>query len=107
MTPAEESPSPPSERALQRAVLVLLEQRDVGATICPSEVARELGGQEWRQLMGPVRTAARALVAVGEVEITQRGQAVDPTEFKGPIRIRRVHGPDGRPTRATASDADE
>jgi hypothetical protein len=77
-------------RHLEQAVLDLLGQRAAGATICPSEVARGEGGEGCRDLMEPVREAARRLVAKGEVEITQQGQVVDPSTAKGPIRIRRV-----------------
>lgn len=77
------------DRALERAILDLLDARAAGATICPSEAARALGG-EWRERMEPARAAARRLVAEGEVEITQGGRAVDPSTAKGPIRIRRV-----------------
>lgn len=82
-------PAPPSERALERAVLDLLAARAEGATICPSEVARAVGGADWRALMEPTRAAARRLVASGEVEITQGGTVVDPATARGPIRIRR------------------
>lgn len=71
-------------------MLALLERRAPGATICPSEAARAVGGDDWRPLMDPARAAARRLVAEGEVEITQRGQVVDPASAKGPIRVRRV-----------------
>lgn len=91
-----------SEQALERAILDLLDQRAPGVTICPSEAARavhaasrpdESGGSAddgWRALMEPARAAARRLVAEGRVEITQRGEAVDPATARGPIRIRRV-----------------
>lgn len=75
---------------LEAAILALLDQRAGGATICPSEVARQRGGDTWRELMEPVREAARRLVAAGEVEITQGGRVVDPSTAKGPIRIRRT-----------------
>ncbi len=39
--------------------------------------------------MEPARRAARRLVAAGDVEITQSGRAVDPSDFVGAIRIRR------------------
>ncbi len=79
------------DRRLEQTILTLLEQRRAGATICPSEVARALGGPAWRELMDPARAAARRLMAAGEVEITQRGQVVpDPTAVIGPIRIRRA-----------------
>ncbi|MGZ6793346.1 MAG: DUF3253 domain-containing protein [Mycobacteriales bacterium] len=75
--------------ALETAVLDLLEQRARGATICPSEAARVVGGESWRDLMEPARAAARRLVAAGEVDVVQGGAVVDPSTAKGPIRIRR------------------
>ncbi len=77
------------DEALETAILALLEQRPRGATICPSEVARQVGGDAWRDLMEPVRSAARRLVARDRVSIVQGGKVVDPSTAKGPIRIRR------------------
>ncbi len=36
------------------------------------------------------RSAARRLVAQGEIVITQNGNIVDPSHAKGPIRLRRA-----------------
>lgn len=80
---------PPVGAELERAIRTLLAGRAGGATICPSEAARAVGGEDWRPLMEPARAAARRLVAAGEVEITQGGTVVDPSTAKGPIRIRR------------------
>lgn len=82
----------PVDRELEEAIERLLDERSGGATICPSEAARAVGGddeEQWRPLMEPARSAARRLVAAGRVEITQRGQVVDPSTAKGPIRLRR------------------
>jgi len=68
----------------------LLDERGRSKTVCPSEVARAVGGDEWRDLMEPARMAARRLVAAGEAEITQGGRVVDPSTAKGPIRVRRT-----------------
>lgn len=78
------------DERLDRAILTLLDQRAPGATICPSEAARAVGGEEWRSLMEPARAAARRLVSRGEVEITQGGQPVDGPTAKGPIRVRLI-----------------
>ncbi len=75
---------------LEAAITDLLAARAGGATICPSEAARRVGGDDWRDLMEPARRAARRLVDAGEVEITQAGHVVDPSTAKGPIRIRRT-----------------
>ncbi|WP_404444894.1 DUF2256 and DUF3253 domain-containing protein [Microbacterium marinum] len=80
----------PVDEQLTRSILDLLADRAAGATICPSEAARAVGGEDWRDLMEPARRAARRLVDAGEVEITQRGSVVDPSTAKGPIRIRRA-----------------
>jgi hypothetical protein len=78
----------PVDRELEAAIIELLGRRAAGATICPSEVAKAVGGDDWRDLMEPARAAARRLVVAGEVEITQRGRVVDPSTAKGPIRVR-------------------
>lgn len=77
------------DRALESAITELLGARARGATICPSEAARLVGGEDWRPLMEPARRAARRLVAAGAVEITQGGHVVDPSTARGAIRIRR------------------
>jgi hypothetical protein len=80
------------DEALERSVLELLHGRASSATICPSEAARAVGGDDWRSLMEPARAAARRLVARGAVEITQGGRVVDPSTARGPIRVRRTPG---------------
>ncbi|MBU6280913.1 DUF3253 domain-containing protein [bacterium] len=75
-------------RTLEEAILRLLSDRGASATICPSEAARAVGGEAWRDLMEPAREAARRLVARGEVAIVQGGRTVDPSSARGPVRIR-------------------
>ena len=77
------------DRLLESAILDLLDQRRDGATICPSEAARAVGGDGWHDRMEPARAAARRLEAAGRVQITQGGRVVDPSTAKGAIRIRR------------------
>jgi hypothetical protein len=86
------------DRELESAMLRALRERGGGKTICPSEVAREVGGAGddgdgrgaggWRELMEPTRMAARRLTAAGDAEIVQGGKPVDPSSAKGPIRVR-------------------
>jgi hypothetical protein len=72
-------------------ILQLLEQRDPGKTICPSDAARALGGDEgFRPLMDVVRAAAADLVTDGRIEVTQHGETVDLDRAKGPVRLRAV-----------------
>lgn len=86
----------PVDEALASAILELLDSRPASASICPSEAARAVAGEDpeaWRPLMEPARAAARRLVAAGEVEITQQGRVVDPSTARGPVRVRRRRGP--------------
>lgn len=78
-----------TDRDLERTIAELLDARARASSICPSDAARAIGGDDWRDLMEPARRAARRMVARGEVEITQGGSVVDPSTAKGPIRIRR------------------
>ena len=79
----------PSPAEIERTILVLLERRSDGRTMCPSEAARALA-TDWRPLMQPVRDVAAAMAAQGRLEITQQGEVIDPREVHGPIRFRRL-----------------
>ncbi|MCW2995184.1 MAG: hypothetical protein JWQ18_2679 [Conexibacter sp.] len=72
-----------------QTILDLLAQRAEGKTICPSEAARALAGDDaFRPLMPLVRDAARTLVSTGRIEVTQHGEPVDLDTARGPIRLR-------------------
>ncbi len=62
-------------------------------TFCPSEAARRLAPDTWRELMPQVRAEAIRLVETGKLRCTQRGHEVDPTNARGPLRF-SVPGPD-------------
>ena len=75
---------------LEESITTLLTARAQTATICPSDAAKAVGSEEWRDLIEPARRAARRMVSRGELQITQGGAVVDPSTAKGPIRLRRV-----------------
>jgi hypothetical protein len=79
----------PVDTDLEAAIVALLDQRSAPASICPSEAARMVAGEQWRDLMEPARAAARRLVVTGTVEIFQGSQVVDASTAKGPIRVRK------------------
>ena len=76
-------------RPISTTIDALLDDRGDGRTICPSEVARKLGGEAWRDLMQPVRDVAAARSDAGELEVTRGGEKVDPRDPGGPIRLGR------------------
>ena len=74
---------------LERAIDALLDRRATGATICPSEAARAVDADGWRELMPLARAAAGRLAARGVAEVTQGGEVVDVRTAHGPVRLRR------------------
>ena len=74
---------------LRAAILDLARERGRDKTICPSDAARAVGGENWRDLMDDARDIARDLARSGDVEISQKGEVLDPdATWRGPIRIR-------------------
>ena len=89
-TRAQGHPALDVDARLEAAIRDLLSSRAPTSTICPSDAARAVGDDDWRELMEPARQAARRLVERGEVVITQKGEVVDLDTARGPIRIRRA-----------------
>ncbi|ORB74210.1 S-adenosylmethionine tRNA ribosyltransferase [Mycobacterium scrofulaceum] len=78
---------------LESSIRALTGHRGRRSSICPSDAARAVGGENWRALMADAREVARQLARSGAVQITQRGGVVDPDgEWAGPIRIRATAG---------------
>ncbi|NRA67733.1 MAG: DUF2256 and DUF3253 domain-containing protein [Pseudobacteriovorax sp.] len=75
---------------IERAILELSQARwmDQEKTCCPSEIAQRLYPDNWRAQMERVRQAARRLAHQQKIDILQHGKQVDPSDIKGPIRIR-------------------
>jgi hypothetical protein len=86
-------PLRPRDLQLEATIMRLALARAHDATLCPSEAARAVFGDETgcsADAMQRTRSAARRLVAAGRLEIVQGGQIVDPDTARGPIRLRRV-----------------
>ena len=79
------------DRSIESAILDMLAARQPGATICPSEAARAVRPDGWRELMEATRRAARRLVAAGKAEITQGGGLLA-IRKPWPGMLRGVHG---------------
>lgn len=61
------------------------------SSICPSDVARTVGGASWRPVMPDVRRVAADLADRDEIIVTQKQQPVSIREARGPVRI--IRGP--------------
>jgi len=81
----------PIRQRLRSSILALAEHRGPNSSICPSDAARAVGGEDWRDLMVDACELALELAKTGHVEITQRGEVLDPDgAWRGPMRIRTV-----------------
>ena len=76
-----------SSSNLHETIIDMVSKRGKGSSICPSEVARHLWPNEWRDKMEEVRFAATELARTNEISITQGGVPVDLEAIKGPIRL--------------------
>lgn len=74
------------EKDIAPLIMQLVMRRGPGRTICPSEVARALGG-DWRAHMPFVREIAARLAAEGRIVVTQKGRVVEADRAAGPIRL--------------------
>jgi hypothetical protein len=73
---------------LERTIVDLLDRRAPESSICPSEAARAVDPDGWRDLMPEARAAAGRLAQAGAVEVTQGGEVVDVRSARGPVRVR-------------------
>ncbi len=88
---------------IEATILRLVTERGPEKSVCPSEIARALGGaspDDWRPLMQPVRRMAVRLTKHGRIAILRKGRPVaDPNDFKGIYRLGTPREPQerGRP----------
>jgi Protein of unknown function (DUF3253) len=73
------------DERIAQTIRTMVDVRSPGTT-CPSDVARIVGGEDWRALMPAVRRVAERLADEGVVVVTQKGEPVR-SPWRGPVRI--------------------
>lgn len=76
--------------ALRAVIFDLLNRREPGKSISPSDAARVLAGsdeKQWSRLMKPLRAVSVELARAGEIQILRKGKPVDPDNFRGVYRL--------------------
>lgn len=65
----------------------MLSGRGAGKTLCPSEVARQIAGNDgdWRARMTEIHEAVDALASAGVIELSWKGRPL--AQRDGPYRI--------------------
>ena len=91
------APKTPGDDPVATAILETLSVLGPGASISLMDAARAIaderrrpadGPELWRRYMNAVRQQAIHLARQGRIEITRKGQPVDPKNFKGVVRLR-------------------
>ena len=75
-------------RRIDAALRALLRSREPGRSICPSDIARIVGGTTWRLLLPVVRDRAVQMAEDAELEIVRRGRVVKTNATEGVLRYR-------------------
>lgn len=88
---------------IEEMILGLLRSRTSGKTICPSEAVRSLDPVNWRDHMATCREVAIDLARKERIEICQKGEPVEPGNFRGPIRLRVKQNQEAKETEQTGS----
>lgn len=73
---------------ISTTILTVARQRGIEKSTCPSEIARMLFPDDWRNHMDEIVDVAIDMHKQGKVQITQKGLPIDVTHIKGPIRIK-------------------
>jgi hypothetical protein len=76
-------------RRIDATTRALLRSRAPASSICPSDVARTIGGPRWRTALDEVRMVAARAQQAGEIRVTQGEHDVTIGATRGPIRLRR------------------
>lgn len=88
-TPWWDEPDDESLRARAEAAIgALARHRLPDRTICPSDVARVIGGRGWRRHMDLVRSVAADMADRQLIDVLQRGDVVTGRDWHGPVRLR-------------------
>lgn len=86
MMPAD-SHSLSDPKKLEAAVLDALTRAGADKTLSATEIAHDIGGATWHDLLHPIRRAAVTLAQAGRLVIYRKGKPVDPDDFKGVYRL--------------------
>jgi hypothetical protein len=82
-----------TNQRIDAALRALLRSREPHRSLCPSDIARIVGGTTWRMLLPAVRDRAVKMAEGGGLEILRRGRIVKTNATKGVLRYRLTRDP--------------
>ncbi|MEC7801619.1 MAG: DUF3253 domain-containing protein [Verrucomicrobiota bacterium] len=74
-------------KLIRARLLEFARKRGKSKTFCPSEIARSIDKENWRDLMHSVKLEGKKMVNENLLQCTQKGKPLDPLHAKGPIRF--------------------
>ena len=90
MSEREHTPIPLGERAVEIAILSLVNEAGIGTSVSPADVALALG-PDWRAKLSAVKRAAIRLAKAGQIDILRKGKPVPVDDARGVIRLSLPH----------------
>jgi hypothetical protein len=73
--------------SLDDAILAVLAREGI-KTLSPPEIAHAIAeGDDWHDLLVPIRRSAVALAQAGRLVIYRKGKPADPNDFRGVYRL--------------------
>lgn len=75
-----------SDEAIVETIIQMCAADEDGA-VRPEDIAMEIYPLDWQSLTKRIRLIARQLAEAGHVIILRKGQATDPSDFKGIYRL--------------------
>ena len=80
------------DKRIERKILELLGTEPHITQISTREIAKAVCDKDDKNLLEPIKRAARRLESTKSVIITQKGKKVDSSKAKGHLEIRKHHG---------------
>ncbi|MBD3616518.1 MAG: DUF3253 domain-containing protein [Gracilimonas sp.] len=82
-----DEPMEKSKKEIRSRILSFTKQRSPEKSVSPSEVARDLFSNIWKDHLDEVRTMAGELQSEHLISVSQKSKDVRIDEAKGPIRL--------------------
>jgi hypothetical protein len=76
-----------ADEAVREAILQMCREQGVAGSVKPEAVAQAIYPDKWQTMLKRVRLMAKQMAQAGDLLILRKGQAVDPEEAKGLIRL--------------------
>ncbi len=87
MSRRQQKPRRVSDDEVRETILNMCREVGLDGVIRPEAVAQVILPNHWQTLLKRIRLMSKQLAVAGHIVILRKGELVDPTDFKGVIRL--------------------